>query len=187
MYSFVILSWFDSVLHPVPPRHCLDFTVPFLVSSLFGHYCTLFDLVIAWAVPPFVWSLYQQTFPVSLKERHMLLAKLQPKTDKTIESRDDIRVPCTRIVNQLKKQVSTLICCGDLAWVEKGRSFVHLYVVVFFTRLLCCAGSEICCVVLSNFKGAVSSAHPMFCEIHVCRIPEQLFPTLFLMYPLPPP
>ncbi|CAM9931475.1 unnamed protein product, partial [Ectocarpus sp. 12 AP-2014] len=47
-----------------------------------------------------------ETFPVSLKERNMLCLKLKPKTDKAIEPRDDIRVPCTRIVNQLIKQIS---------------------------------------------------------------------------------
>lgn len=47
-----------------------------------------------------------QTFPVSQPERQMLLAKMEPMTDKANEPRDDIRVPCTRIVTQLKKQVS---------------------------------------------------------------------------------
>lgn len=35
----------------------------------------------------------------------MLMAKLSPKTDKANEPRDDIRVPCTRIVTALNKQV----------------------------------------------------------------------------------
>ncbi|CAM9435596.1 unnamed protein product, partial [Laminaria digitata] len=52
--------------------------------------------------PPSLW----QTFPVSQHERKLLLAKLEPMTDKGNEPRDDIRVPCTRIVTQLKKQVA---------------------------------------------------------------------------------
>lgn len=39
----------------------------------------------------------------------MLLAKLEPMTDKANEPRDDIRVPCTGVVTQLKKQVLTLV------------------------------------------------------------------------------
>lgn len=39
----------------------------------------------------------------------MVMAKLQPKTDKANEPRDDIRVPCTRIVTHLSKQVHTYL------------------------------------------------------------------------------
>lgn len=46
-----------------------------------------------------------QTFPVSQNERKVLYGKLAPMTDKANEPRDDIRVPCTRIVTRLKKQV----------------------------------------------------------------------------------
>lgn len=49
--------------------------------------------------------LFPQTFPVSHQEAQMLLAKLEPMTDKNKEERDDIRVPCTGIVMQLKNQV----------------------------------------------------------------------------------
>ena len=42
---------------------------------------------------------------MSQNERQMLMAKLSPKIDRAIEPRDDIRVPCTRIVTQLQKQV----------------------------------------------------------------------------------
>lgn len=47
-----------------------------------------------------------QSCPLSQAERKMLLAKLEPMTDKTNEPRDDIRVPCTGVVTQLKKQVN---------------------------------------------------------------------------------
>ena len=57
-----------------------------------------------------------QTFPVSQKERQMLMAKLSAKTDKANEPRDDIRVPCTRIVTQLNKQVCKPCVRYGMVW-----------------------------------------------------------------------
>lgn len=49
-----------------------------------------------------------QSYPVSQQERRLLLSKLDPMTKKENEPRDDIRVPCNRIVMELKKQVGGL-------------------------------------------------------------------------------
>jgi len=66
-----------------------------------------------------------QTFPLSQDELKKLVGKLTPLTDKDKEARDDIRVPCTRIVNQLNTQVRltpVLVSCVTAASASASAS-----------------------------------------------------------------